>query len=157
MKKQVLILMGIVLGSFSLAQAQSAEVDEIYSRYSSGEGVFAMSINHKILDAIDLDFDWEDQMKNVTGDIHKAKFIAFGEESHPLKKLQRLSTEIAGTGLELIEVPAEADLEKLEFFQIYGQKKGSYYENIYLLVVTEDAKHGAFVAINGKLKITQAS
>lgn len=158
MKKQLIIFLGLLPGLFGLARAQSPQgVDDLYQRYSSGEGVFAMSLNHDMLDAIDIDFDWQDQMKNVTGDIHRVKFIAFGEESNPMKALQRMGRELGQTGLHQIEPPQDADLDDLKFFKLYGERHGSYYKNVYLLVVADDGRHGLFLAINGKLKITRTS
>ncbi len=157
MKNQLLILLALALGCISHAGAQNQEkVDNLYRKYSSGDGVFAMSLNHDMLDAIDLDFDWQDQMKNVSGDIHHLKFIAFSEESSPLVKIKTLSSEISRTGIKTIPLPADADVDDLQDIKIYGERTGGYYENVYMLLVTDDGRNGIFLAINGKMKITQA-
>lgn len=146
-----------MLGFLSSAQAQSSsQMDELYSRYSTGDGVFAMSLNKEMLDAVDMDFDLDDHLKNVSGDIYRVKFISFTDKKISAVRLKRLDTDIAATGLEEMQLPTEEGLEDLKFFKVYGESKGEYLENVYLLVLTED-ETGLFLSLNGKLKITEKS
>jgi len=153
MKKTILLTAALSIGlALGLSGQSLPEVDELYNDYSSGDGVMAMSLSHEMLDAVDLDFDWDEQMKHLSGDIYQIKFITFSESQDATKKIRSLDGKLGKLTLKEIKVPMDKSDTDLRFARIYGKKDNGYYENVVLLALTED-NIGFFVAINGKLKV----
>lgn len=157
MKKQITVLALWLIGATAVPAQQSAAADELYRKYSTGEGVWAISLNHYMPDVLDMDFDFNDQMKNLSGDIHGLKFISFSKKAFPEKKLQRMARELKAAGLSAIPLPQDVKKEDLRFLQFYGEREAAHYKNIYMLLLSDDAETGLFIAVNGKLKIKKAS
>lgn len=153
MKKIILLTAALSLGIFATTFGQTIpEVDKIYSKYSSGDGVLALTLNKEMLDAVDMDFDWNDQMKHMTGDIYHVKFITFSEGAQSTIKVKELSNALSGLSLKEIPFPEDKTETDLRYAKIYGDKHGEYYHNVIMLILTED-NTGLFVAVNGKLKV----
>lgn len=153
MKKTVLITAALSLClAFSSTAQTLPEVEQLYSRHSSGEGVFAMNLNKEMLDAVDMDFDWDDQMKHITGDIYQVKFITFSESKLATTKIRELDAEMKKLSLKEIKIPADKTDSDLKFARIFGDKHGEYYKNVVMLILTEE-NIGFFVALNGNLKV----
>lgn len=153
MKKIILLTAALSLGIFATSFGQTLpEVDKLYNSYSSGEGVLALTLNKEMLDAVDMNFDWNEQMKHMTGDIYQIKFITFTEGSQSSKKVKELSSALSKLSLKEINLPEDKAETDLRYAKIYGDKHGQYYHNVIMLLLTED-NTGLFVAVNGKLKV----
>lgn len=153
MKKIILLTAALSLGIFATSFGQTlTEVDKLYNSYSSGEGVLALTLNKEMLDAVDMNFDWNEQMKHMTGDIYQIKFITFTEGSQSSKKVKELSSALSKLSLKEINLPEDKAETDLRYAKIYGDKHGQYYHNVIMLLLTED-NTGLFVAVNGKLKV----
>lgn len=153
MKKIILLTAALSMGIIATSLGQTIpEVDKLYSNYSSGEGVLALTLNKEMLDAVDMDFDWNEQMKHMTGDIYQIKFITFTEGSQSTKKVKELSSALSKLSLKEINLPEDKSETDLRYAKIYGDKHGQYYHNVIMLILTED-NTGLFVAVNGKLKV----
>lgn len=153
MKKTILLTAALCLSLALSSFGQTLpEVDKIYSNYSSGDGVFSMSLNKEMLDAVDMDFDWNEQMKHVTGDIHQIKFITFSDSKNASDKIRKLDGELKSLSLKEIQVPKDKSDTDVRFARLFGDKHGDYYKNVVMLVLTED-NIGFFVAVNGNLKV----
>ncbi len=149
MKKRALLLTFSLLGSIVMAQDKSKLYDLI-DNYSQREGAFALSLNRNMLDAVDLDFDLEEHMKNVSGDIHEIKLLVFSRTDEAHKLVKKLDAGIAKAGFERQDF--ELEESDLRFFRIYGNNKGKTFENVQILAHTED-NNVIMLAINGKLKV----
>ena len=156
MRKLIFTILGMA-GFISLATAQDLSPDDLYDDYSERNGVFAMSLNHDLLDAVDVDFELDEKMKNISGDIYRVKFIAFGEEANASKAIKSMSSELRKTDVREIPLPKDMEDEDLEYIRLFGEKDGDYYKNLYLLILSDDGETGLYLAVNGKLKIKKAS
>jgi len=149
MKKQILFLTLSLFGF--LAQAQ--DKDKLYAlinEYSQRDGSFALSLNKDMLDAVDLDFDLDEHMKHISGDIYEVKLLLFSEDDQSKKLISRLDAGIKESGFKPIDFePKDPDLK---FFQIYGHHKKKVFDNIQILTLTE-TNNVIMLAINGKLKV----
>lgn len=156
MKKLILSSI-IVLGSFSMLMAQSKVASGIYQEYADKEDVLAMSLNYDLIDILDMDLDMNDHMKHVSGDIYQVKFILFGDETEHRGNLKNILKELSSSALEEIEIPEDADDSEYGMVRFFGEKKGSYYSDICMILISDDGETGLFIAVNGKIKIRRQS
>lgn len=86
--KKILNLL-LILPLFIAAQNTSLE---IYNSFENAEGVNSFTFSKMMLDAIDITTEDEDgSIKQITGDLHKVKFLNFNENNtNNYKKLNRL-------------------------------------------------------------------
>jgi len=66
-----------------LAGAQSKS-DKIYDVFSGRDGVTNFTFSKNMIDAIDIDLGDEDNEQNVTGDLHKIRFLSYNPEKGDL-------------------------------------------------------------------------
>lgn len=158
MKKLVLTCVVSLSTLWTIAlKAQSFEsADDIYSHYSSMKGVMAMTFNKTMLDAVDMDFDWDNQMKHISGDIYELQFVSMDREHNSPTHIRDINTALSKLALREINIPKEKGETDLRYLKIYGDKQGDYYRNIYMLILT-DGNTGIFVSVNGKLRVNPKS
>lgn len=145
----------IALATFSVASAQSTEeLSSLYQKYGSTKGAFAMSLNKEMMDVVDVDLDWNDQMKHVSGDIYEVKFIVFtNEESVDNEKaIKEINRSLQK--MNLVEIPLEADDSDIKYLKVYGLKKKGFYRKVHFLMYSDD--NAVFFSVLGKLKVKKA-
>lgn len=155
--KKLILSSVIALGSISTMIGQSEVAAEIYQEYSDMDDVLSMSLNYDLIDVLDIDLDINDQLRHISGDVYQVKFIAFGDESSPGKSLAAIDRKLASSDLLELPVPEEAEDEEYRLLKFYGVKKGSYYSDICMLMLSDDGETGVFITVNGKIKIRSAS
>ncbi len=149
MKKLFIILLAFS-ASFSIQAQDETKFKEVFGKYAARDDAFSLSLNKKMLDAIDMDFDFKDQIKHISGDILQIKFIVFGEEEEGAKLIQSFSKEVYALGFK--RIPFDIEDTELQVFKMYGNKEGDYFKNIHLFVLDKNFR-AYFISINGKLKI----
>lgn len=77
MKQTILIVIWVFAATF-FVDAQSKS-DRIYDTFSGNDGVSSFSFSKSMIDAIDLDLG-DDDDKNVTGDLHRIRFMSYNPE-----------------------------------------------------------------------------
>lgn len=155
---KTLILSSIMTMSFMASSlAQAGVSSRIYQQYADDEDVLSMSLNYDLIDILDLDIDVDDQLRHLSGDVYQVKFLAFGDEAAASKTLKAIDRELAGSSLELLEIPAKAEDEDFRLLKFYGYKKGGYYSDVCMLLLSDDGETGVFIAVYGKIKIRRAS
>ncbi len=155
--RKLILTSVLLLGSISLVLAQSKVAANIYSDYADGEDVLSMSLNYDLVDILDLDLDIDDQMRHISGDVYQVKFIAFGDEASPKKSISAIDQELARSSLKEIDLPKDFDERDVDFIKFYGEKKGDYYSDICMLVLSDEGDTGVFIAVFGKIKIRSKS
>lgn len=139
------------LACFTPAFSQNDQSSQkIFRKYSDYKGAISYSLNKTMLDALDVDLDYKDHMKNISGDIHRLSFIVFDDNSPGSKIINTLVRDIKKEGF--INVPIEIEESDLQVLKIYGIKKNGFYSNVFILVLDDDDQ-AYFLAVNGKLKI----
>ena len=149
MKKIIVSILSIIT-CFSIQAQDESKFNEVFGKYSTRDDAFSLSLNKKMLDALDMDFDFEDQIKNINGDILQIKFIVFGEEEEGSKLIQSFSKEVYALGFK--RIPFDFKDTDLQIFKMYGNKEGEYFKNIHLFVLDKNNR-AYFISVNGKLKI----
>jgi hypothetical protein len=155
--KKLILTSALLLGSLYIGLAQSVVATEIYDQYSDIDNALALSLNYDMVDILDLDLEINDQMKHISGDVYQIKFIAFGDESKPGMILSEITRKLAFSDLEELEIPKDVDDEEYSLLKFYGERKGSYFSDICMVILSDDGETGAFIAVNGKIKIRRES
>lgn len=153
MKKQLLTL-ALAVGLSMSAYSQST-AENLYERYSKGEGIVALTLPKFLLEDIELDMDLDKQMRELEGEIENIRLLVFSEESEPQKRLMRLHNDLLQEDLEEIKPDGKHRADDLSFLKLYGERDGSYYRTIYLLLASDDGQTAVFAAVSGKIKISQ--
>lgn len=155
--KKLILSSVIVLGSLSISMAQSEVATDIYNQYSDTEDALAFNLNYDMVDILDIDMELNDQMKHISGDVYQIKFIAFGDDSRPGKIISDIARKLAFSDLEELPLPKDAEDEEYSLLKFYGERKGNYFSDICMVILSDDGETGAFIAVNGKIKIRRES
>ncbi len=78
MKITKITLVAIILIASQFASAQSKS-DKMYDAFSGNDGISSFSFSKSMIDAIDLELGDDDE-KNVTGDLHRIRFMSYNPE-----------------------------------------------------------------------------
>ncbi len=78
MKTIKIIVASIFITASIFANAQSKS-DKMYDAFSGNDGISSFSFSKSMIDAIDLDLGDDDE-KNVTGDLHRIRFMSYNPE-----------------------------------------------------------------------------
>lgn len=70
--------LGLLLASL-LSSAQS-KADKIYDTFDNEDGVTSFTFTKDMTDAFNIDLGEDDEEKNVTGDLHKIRFMSYNPE-----------------------------------------------------------------------------
>lgn len=153
MKKLAALILGLVVSTATFAQDHEG-LRDLLDRYSDMEGAFGMTLNQRMLDAVDVDVEWEDQMKHISGDIYQVRFIMFSDEDKAPYHIRELDKAISRLGFK--EIPLETTEDDIEMIRTYGFKKDGYYRTIQFLLLDDDHT-GYLMSVKGKLKVKSAS
>ena len=78
MKTIKITLAAVILIASQFANAQSKS-DKMYDAFSGNDGISSFSFSKSMIDVIDLDLGDDDE-KNVTGDLHRIRFMSYNPE-----------------------------------------------------------------------------
>ena len=76
--RQTILIVIWVFAATSFVDAQSKS-DKMYDVFSGNDGISSFSFSKSMIDAIDLDLG-DDDDKNVTGDLHRIRFMSYNPE-----------------------------------------------------------------------------
>ncbi|NOR75219.1 MAG: DUF4252 domain-containing protein [Draconibacterium sp.] len=74
--KITLAVVILIVSQFANAQGKS---DKMYDAFSGNDGISSFSFSKSMIDVIDLDLGDDDE-KNVTGDLHRIRFMSYNPE-----------------------------------------------------------------------------
>ncbi len=82
MKKAVVLVAVFVITVFNVnAQSKS---DKMYEAFSEEEGVASFSFSKSMIDAVNIDLGEKEDRKNVSGDLHQVRFMAYNPDKGDL-------------------------------------------------------------------------
>jgi hypothetical protein len=132
-----------------LISAASFAADEgIHEKFKGDTGVFALSLSKTMLDAIDLDLKWNDELKYVNGDLNRIEFLAFSEEIQ--KRQSELLKDLNGKHYE------EFDLEdEDEDLRVFVVRKGKNITQVHFLKTSEQKDEGVcLLSVYGDIQVS---
>ena len=71
MNKLNLIAVLVITGILTATAQRSNAIQKVYDKYENEDNVFAMSLSKDLENALDTEFEWGEEMKNLEGDITK--------------------------------------------------------------------------------------
>jgi len=71
MNKLNLIAVLVITGILTATAQKSNAIQKVYDKYENEDNVFAMSLSKDLENALDTEFEWGEEMKNLEGDITK--------------------------------------------------------------------------------------
>lgn len=154
MKKLFLIL--TILGTTLAATAQKKNAaQEIYDKLEQEDEVLSLSFNKKMIDAIDSDVEWGDEMRYLQGDLNKVKLMLIEDGDNAAKMAKYIYKKLDQLGYKLTDLPedAQADDDDEEVF-LFTNKKGNRFTEAHLLIMEEDGGT-IFLSVYGDITISQ--
>ncbi|MGB0177809.1 MAG: DUF4252 domain-containing protein [Owenweeksia sp.] len=123
----------------------------VFEEYAQRDNTISFTFSKEMLDAVDIDLEWEEKIQNISGDIYQVKFIAFDRLDENDKIISRLDGEIRKLGYPVI--PYKPDhTDDIREFRLYGKKDNDHYRQVHLLVKDGDGR-AYLISVDGKLKV----
>tara|TARA_Y100000768_G_C23931989_1_gene660559 strand:- start:582 stop:1028 length:447 start_codon:yes stop_codon:yes gene_type:complete len=147
--KAVLTLLFSLLFSF-ISNAQKFDAQEVYNAYEAQENVLVMSFNKEMEDAIDMDFDYKEQIKNVEGDVSFLKMmVSINDETSKgiAKEIEQLMKH-ANYSMKMID-------DEDQTVTMYLKQKGKNISEVHFLGKDEEGEFTFFFTLLGDLVIKE--
>lgn len=77
MKTIITIIFALAFFLATLLTSAQSKSDKVYDAFSGKEGITNFTFSKEMIDAIDIDLGDDGEEKNVTGDLHKIKFLSY--------------------------------------------------------------------------------
>jgi len=156
MNKLNLIAVLVITGILTATAQKSNAIQKVYDKYENEDNVFAMSLSKDLENALDTEFEWGEEMKNLEGDITKMSTLIVSESGESTKMLNSMKKMIKNLGYSTLDMPdgdSKSDEEKTYLFT--RGSKGKYSE-VHLLVIDDDGS-GVLVSMFGDFTVKDAS
>ena len=118
--KKLILLSFLTALSITLFAGNGSE--KIHSEYGAKEGVASLSFNKQMMDAIDLNFNWQEAIKNLKGDFESFKILVINDSrddeissSNIRTQLNKLGYHQADLSDETSDVEVYVDTKKRKF------------------------------------------
>ena len=154
MKKLFLILS--IFGTTLAATAQKKNAaQEIYDKLEQEDDVLSLSFNKKMIDAIDSDVEWGDEMRYLQGDLSKVKLMLIEDDDNANKIAKYIYKKLDQLGYKLTDLPddGQKDDDDEEVF-LFTNKKGSRFTEAHILIIEEDGG-AVFLSVYGDITVSQ--
>lgn len=149
--KKLFMLSALAATTF-LARAQNNKAAEaIYDELEEQSGIFIMSFSKSMLDDIDADIEWNDQVKNLEGEISKIKLMLLGEDAKPSATLSKVKARLSKMGYKSTKL---SDAESDDKVWVYTNRKGNHFTEAHFVIFGDDGG-GFFVSVYGDFTLTK--
>lgn len=119
---------------------------DIYAKYANKQGIVAFSFSKDMVDALDFDFDINDEIKYVKGDLSSIKFLSFSDESASLANA--LIADIEKEGYEKVDWKGDSEDELL----LYVQRNGKRFSEIHFVKLNDETPR-AMISFYGDITV----
>ena len=154
MKKLFLIL--TIVGTTLAATAQKKNAaQEIYDKLEQEDEVLSLSFNKKMIDAIDSDVEWGDEMRYLQGDLNKVKLMIIEDGDDASKMAKYIYKKLDQLGYKLTDLPEDGqkDDDDEEVF-LFTNKKGNRFSEAHILIIGEDGGT-IFLSVYGDITVSE--
>jgi len=150
MKK--LFLLAIISATTLMATAQKSNAaDAIYTELEGEENIMTLSFNKKMLESIDTDIEWNDQIKYLKGDVHKVKLMLIEDGKEAGSIVNKIYKRLSKLGYKRMEL--NEGQKKKDKVWIFSNKKGKKFSEAHFLIEDEDGS-GIFMSVYGDFTVT---
>jgi len=151
--KKLATLVLIAVTTFAATAQKENAAQVIYDELEQNDDVFTMSFNKKMLESIDTDVEWGDQMRYLKGDLSKVKLMLIDESKNSSKTASYIKSKLAKLGYKLTDLPEDADDDDKDHIWLYTNKKGRRFTEAHFLIADEDG--GAILlSVYGDITVT---
>lgn len=152
MKK--LVILALIAASSLTATAQKSNAAQvIYDELEQNDDVFTLSFNKKMLDAIDTDVEWGEEMRYLKGDLEKVKLMLIDDGADAKKISSYIFKKLDKLGYKLADLPDDVKDDKRENVWLFTNKKGKHFTEAHFLIQDEDG--GAILlSVYGDITVT---
>ena len=153
MKK--LFILALLSATTLMANAQKSNAaDGIYTELEGEENIMTLSFNKQMLESIDTDVEWNDQIKYLKGDIHKVKLMLIGDNSNAKGIINKIYKRLGKLGYKQMDLDDDNDDEKDNSeVWVFSNKKGNKFTEAHFLIKDEDGS-GIFMSVYGDFTVT---
>ncbi|UTW62139.1 DUF4252 domain-containing protein [bacterium SCSIO 12741] len=154
MKSIVLFL--LLALSLNLAAGGKSKSDAIYDQYNGQDGVLAMSFSKTMLDAVDLDVEWKEQMKYVQGDLSQIRMMLLSDNRVEDGSIKKIIRSFKKSGYEEVWIENEGEDENGEpedDLLLMVKRDGNNVSEVHFISFGSDSIQGVF-SIYGDLQVT---
>ena len=156
MNKLNLLAILVLTGILTATAQKSNAIQKVYDKYENEDNVFALSLSKNLEDALDTEFEWGDELKNLEGDITKMSTLIVSESDESNKMLTNMKKMIKNLGYSPMDMPdEESDSDEEKTYLFTRGSKGKYSE-VHLLMISEDGS-GVLVSMFGDFTVRDAS
>ncbi|MCT4624480.1 MAG: DUF4252 domain-containing protein [Schleiferiaceae bacterium] len=156
MNKLKLLTLTFLIGILTATAQKSNAIQKVYDKYENEDNVFALSLSKQLDNALDTDFNWGDELKNIEGDISKMSTLIVSENSDSRKMLLNMKRMIGNLGYSDLDLPEESTDDSEDKAYLFTRGKKGKYSEIHLLVIEEDGS-GVLVSLFGDFTVKNAS
>ncbi len=138
----------------AVAQKSNA-AQVIYDDLQGNANVTALSLSKQMLDAIDSDFDLNDQTKHLKGDISSIKVLLVNDDASVAKTIADIRKKLGKLGYREIDLDDDAEpAAGGKQVWAYSNKKSSRFTEAHF-VVQDGAGAGVLLSIYGDFVLTE--
>ncbi|MDX8337953.1 DUF4252 domain-containing protein [Draconibacterium sp. IB214405] len=134
-----LFALGLLLASL-LASGQSKS-DNMYDTFANKDGVTSFSFSKDMIDAIDLDLGDDDE-KNVTGDLHRVRFMSYNPEKGSISNSAFTKKAIALLPSKYKKYVDDDEDSDAQIYLLGGKKK---YSECHIFITNENPEGNSFI------------
>ena len=146
--------MVFLAGSLAATAQKSNAAQAIYDKLEDEENVLTLSFNKKMLESIDTDIEWGDQIKYLKGDLHKVKLMLIDEDNENAKKIVvYVEKQLGKLGYKLADLPEDAD-DGDELMVFTNRNKNKFSEAHFL--IKDDDGSGILMSVYGDFTVTES-
>lgn len=153
--KMKTLMLSLILATTTLfvAAQKSNAADVIYQELEDEENIFTLSLNKQMLQNIDTDLEWNDQIKYLKGDVKKVKVMLIGNEHQDKTLMKRIYKRLTKLGYKQIDLSDDTSEDDSTRVWIFSNKKGDTFTEAHFVIEDEDGS-GIFMSVYGDFKLT---
>ena len=150
------IVLFLLLGmSLNLAAGGGSKSDAIYQQFDGQEGVTALRFSKSMIDAVDLDLEWKEQMKFVQGDLSQIRLLVLSDDRKTDGSIKKIIRSFKKAGYEEVVMENEdkdGDVDEDDVLMMV-KRKGNKVSEVHFISFGTDNIQGVF-SIYGDLKVS---
>jgi hypothetical protein len=150
--KNYLILALLAVSLAANAQKSNA-VQAIYDRLEEEENVMTLSFSKKMIEDIDTDIEWGDQIKYLKGDLHKVKLMLIEDGENATKLVKYVYKQLDKLGYKRTEIKDDDEPNDDDRLWVFTNRKGKDFTEAHFLIEDEDGS-GIFMSVFGEFTLT---
>lgn len=148
------LLTSVLLAATTLAAvAQKSNAAQIiYDDFQSRDNVTSLSLNNKMLESIDTDFNLNDQTKHLEGDISRVKLLLVADDGDTEKTIVQIRKKLDKLGYKEVDLDDDAKKGENQVW-LFSNKKGSRFTEAHFVVQDDDGS-GVLLSVYGDFTLT---